>query len=52
MAISGTGPAIIAVCALDKREKVASALVDAFAKNEIDSEAFITTVGRGVEILE
>jgi homoserine kinase len=50
--ISGSGPAMIAVCALDKREEVASAMVDAFAKNGIDSEVFITTVGRGVEILE
>ena len=52
VAISGSGPAVIAVCALDKREEVASAMVDAFAKNGIDSEVYITTVGRGVEILE
>lgn len=50
--ISGSGPAMIAVCALDKREEVALAMVDAFAKNGIDSEVFITTVGRGVEILD
>ena len=52
VAISGAGPAIIAVCALDKKEKVASAMIDAFAKNGIDSDVFMTTVGRGVEILE
>jgi homoserine kinase len=50
--ISGSGPAMIAICGMDKREEVASAMVDAFAKNGIDSEVFITTVGRGVEILE
>ena len=50
--ISGSGPAMIAVCALDEREEVASAMVEAFAKSGIDSEVFITTVGRGVEILE
>lgn len=50
--ISGSGPAMIAVCGMDKREEVASAMIDAFAKNGIDSEVFITTVGRGVEILE
>jgi len=50
--ISGSGPAMIAVCALDEREEVASAMVEAFAKNEIDSEVYMTTVGRGVEILE
>ena len=52
VAISGSGPAMIAVCTLDKREEVASAMVDAFVKNGIDSEVFITTVGRGVEVLE
>ena len=50
--ISGSGPAMIAVCALNKREKVASAMVDAFAKSGIDSAVFMTTVGHGVEILE
>ena len=50
--ISGSGPAMIAVCALDKREGVASAMVEAFTKNGIDSEVYITTVGQGVEILE
>jgi homoserine kinase len=50
--ISGSGPAMIAICALDEREEVASAMIDAFAMNEIDSEVFITTVGRGVEILD
>jgi len=50
--ISGSGPAMIAVCALNEREEVASAMIDAFAKNGIDNEVFITTVGHGVEILE
>ena len=50
--IGGSGPAIIAVCALDKRDNVGSAMADTFAKNGIDSKVFITTVGRGVEILE
>ena len=50
--ISGSGPAMIAVCGMDKREEVASAMADAFAKNGIDSAVFITTVGRGVEVLE
>jgi homoserine kinase len=52
VAISGSGPAMVAVCALDEREEVASAMVDAFARSEIGSEVFITTVGRGAEILE
>jgi homoserine kinase len=50
--IGGSGPALVAVCAIDKRDSVASAMVDAFTNIGITSEAFITTVGHGVEILE
>jgi homoserine kinase len=51
VAISGSGPTMIAICSLDAREAVASEMRDAFAKNGVDCEMFITTVGRGVEIL-
>jgi homoserine kinase len=46
--ISGSGPAMIAICALDEREEVASAMIGTFKENEIDSEAYMTTVGLGV----
>ena len=49
--ISGSGPAMIAICALDEREEVASAMIDAFKENGINSEAYMTTVGQGLEIL-
>jgi len=49
--ISGSGPTLIAVCRMDERERIAEAMVKAFADNSVKSEAFITTIGKGVEIL-
>ena len=49
--ISGSGPTVIAVCEMDLRGDVASAMSDAFKEYGIESEAYVTTVGRGVEVL-
>ncbi|MCX9011876.1 MAG: homoserine kinase [Candidatus Methanoperedens sp.] len=49
--ISGSGPTMLAVCRMDEREKIAQAMVQAFGENNIRSEAFITTIGRGAEII-
>jgi len=49
--ISGSGPTLIAVCRMDERERIAEVMVKAFADNSVESEAFITTIGKGVEIL-
>src|SRR5659263_312729 len=49
--ISGSGPTLIAVCRMDERERIAEAMVKAFAENNVKSEAFITTIGKGIEIL-
>jgi homoserine kinase len=49
--ISGSGPTMIAVCRMDKREKIAQAMMQAFVDNHVKSEAFITTIGRGAEII-
>jgi homoserine kinase len=49
--ISGSGPTLIAVCRMDEREKIAEVMVKAFADNSVKSEAFITTIGKGIEIL-
>ncbi|MFA4957243.1 MAG: homoserine kinase [Candidatus Methanoperedens sp.] len=49
--ISGSGPTLIAVCRMDERERIAEAMVKAFADNSVKSEAFITTIGKGIEIL-
>jgi homoserine kinase len=50
--ISGSGPTLIAVCRMDEREKIADVMVKAFAHNSVISEAFITTIGKGIEILK
>ncbi|MBU4220156.1 MAG: homoserine kinase [Euryarchaeota archaeon] len=49
--ISGSGPTMLAVCRMDEREKVAQAMMQAFENNHVRSEAFITTIGKGAEII-
>ncbi len=50
--ISGSGPTMLAVCMMDERENIAEAMTEAFSENGIKSEAFITTIGRGIEIID
>ncbi len=50
--ISGSGPTMIAVCTMDQRENIAEAMKEAFSGNGINSESFITTIGRGLEIID
>ena len=50
--ISGSGPTLIAVCRMDEREKIAKAMIQAFSENQVKSEAFITTIGKGISVLE
>jgi homoserine kinase len=49
--ISGSGPTMLAVCEMGEREKIARAMVAAFTENRVKSEAFITTIGKGAEII-
>ncbi len=49
--ISGSGPTMIAVCRMEQREKIANAMTGAFAQSNVKSEAFITTIGKGAEII-
>ena len=49
--ISGSGPTLIAVCRMEQREKIAEAMVQAFSDNKVKSEAFITTISKGIEII-
>jgi homoserine kinase len=49
--ISGSGPTMIAVCRMNERENIADAMVRAFSLSRIRSEAFITTIGKGIEKL-
>lgn len=50
--ISGSGPAMIAVCKLDRSGEIADAMVNAFDRNGIKSESFITQPGGGADILK
>ncbi len=50
--ISGSGPAMIAVCEFDRRGEIADAMVGAFNRNGIKSEPFITRPGSGAEIVK
>lgn len=49
--ISGSGPTMLAVCGMDERENIAEAMTQAFSQSHIRSEAFITTIGKGIEII-
>ncbi|MBU3967366.1 MAG: homoserine kinase [Euryarchaeota archaeon] len=49
--ISGSGPTMIAVCRMDERERIAQAMTQAFQEKHVKSEAFITTIGKGAEII-
>lgn len=49
--ISGSGPTMIAVCRMDEREKISQAMTQAFQENHVKSETFITTIGKGAEII-
>ncbi len=50
--ISGSGPTMLAVCEMKEREKIARAMVAAFTESRVKSEAFITTIGKGVEVIK
>ncbi|MCX9013755.1 MAG: homoserine kinase [Candidatus Methanoperedens sp.] len=49
--ISGSGPTMIAVCDMDERETIACAMEKAFSDSGVKSEAYITTIGKGAEII-
>ena len=50
--VSGAGPAVIAACRELDQQHIASAMVDAFAEEEIDSRAYQTRIGRGAVVYE
>ena len=49
--ISGSGPTMIAVCRMDEREKIGQAMTQAFQEDHVKSEVFITTIGKGADII-
>ncbi len=50
--ISGSGPTMIAICRMDEREEIGKAMIKAFKESGVKSEAFITTIGKGAEVIE
>ncbi|WP_255195312.1 homoserine kinase [Halorarius litoreus] len=48
--ISGAGPAVLAVCQSGKRRSVATAMLDAFDAEGIESRAYQTRVGAGATL--
>src|SRR5659263_665884 len=50
--ISGSGPTLIAVCRMDERDKIAIAMIRAFSEKQVKSEAFMTTIGKGISVIE
>lgn len=50
VAISGAGPALIAVCPVDRATEVASTMHTAFAAEGVESIAFATSVGSGATV--
>jgi homoserine kinase len=51
VAISGSGPAMIALCPEGRSEEVARAMKGEFAALGVACESYVTRVGRGVEII-
>ena len=48
--VSGAGPTVIAACRAGDRRAVGSAMLDAFAENDITARAFRTRVGEGATV--
>ena len=51
VAISGSGPAMIALCPPDKAKAIENAMKGEFLSCGIHCESFLTRVGRGVEVI-
>ncbi|AFC99758.1 homoserine kinase [Methanocella conradii HZ254] len=51
VAISGSGPTMIALCPRDRAKAIEKAMRDEFLSYGISCESFVTRVGRGVKII-
>jgi homoserine kinase len=51
VAISGSGPTMIALCPVERAGEVSHAMVDSFNKDGVGCESYLTRVGRGVQII-
>jgi homoserine kinase len=52
VAISGSGPTMIALCPEEKAHDIATAMRGSFSGSGVKSEEFITRIGKGVTIIE
>lgn len=52
VAISGSGPAMIALCSTDNSNAVSDAMVTQFSTNQVKCESYITSAGKGVHIIK
>lgn len=50
--VSGAGPAVLAACRSRDQTAIASAMVDAFAGEEIEARAYQTSIGEGATIYD
>ncbi|SMO32458.1 homoserine kinase [Halorubrum cibi] len=50
--VSGAGPAVVAACRQGNRQRIAAAMLDAFAEADIDARAYQTRIGGGATVLE
>ncbi len=48
--VSGAGPTVIAACRRSDQRAIASAMVDAFADEDIESRAYQTAIGEGASV--
>lgn len=51
VAISGSGPTMIALCPVEHSNQVEKAMAEQFDRHGISCESFVTRVGRGVQII-
>ena len=52
VAISGSGPAVLALCPDDRTHEVAGSMRRTFGETGIASEIYITGIGKGVQIID
>lgn len=52
IAISGSGPTMVALCPEENAAKVASAMLRSFEISGVTAEAYVTGIGKGVKIID
>jgi len=50
VAISGSGPTMIALCPAERSFDIAASMRKSFSGAGVDSESFITGIGKGVQV--